>query len=104
MKIETEEELGNITRFIVSSDDTASSYWIGGKFDPEQDTFVWANGEEIGEWAPWMEGHPNTRTPVTRVAAVTVNDVHFRTQFSTESTRFLCELKTGSEEDFDLID
>lgn len=97
--IETQEELGNVTKFIRDSDDTGSTYWVGGKYDTAKKTFVWENGAEIGPWAPWDQGHPDTQTQLTRVYARTVGDIKLRTQFNTVSSRYICELKTGEVEE-----
>lgn len=97
--IETQEELANVTKFIRENDDTGSSYWVGGRYDPDRDTFVWENDVEVGPWAPWDQGHPNTKTQVTRVFARTVGSLKLRTQFNTVTTRYICEMKEGEEEE-----
>lgn len=98
--IETQEELGNVTRFLQSSDDTGATYWVGGKYSPDKGKFVWNSGAEIGPWAPWDQGHPDTQVPVTRVSAYTAaHAFKLRTEFQTVSNRYICELKSGLVEE-----
>ncbi len=60
---------------------------------------MWESDVEIGPWAPWDQGYPNTKTQLTRVFARTVGNLKLRTQFNTVSTRYICEMKDGPEEE-----
>lgn len=96
MYIETAEELAAVTKYLQSSDDTGSTYWTGGKYDPASSTFIWDNGVQVGSFAPWQQGHPDTQLPVTRIAAYVAGGVKLRTQFQTVSNRYICELNNSA--------
>jgi len=97
--IETQEELANVTTFLQSSDDTGATYWVGGKFNTEKQVFEWLNGAELGPWASWDKGMPDTKTQLTRISANTVGSLKLRTQFNTVSNRYICELKDDLPEE-----
>lgn len=91
--IDTAEELAAVVSFLDGSDDTGSSYWTGGRYDPETAAFVWDSGVKVGTFVPWDQGHPDTSVPVTRVSAYTAaGSLKLRTEFQTVSNRYICEL------------
>ncbi len=72
---------------------------MGAKYSPDDGKFVWNSGADVGPWAPWDQGHPNSRLPVTRVSAYTTGGLKLRTQFQTVSNRYICELRSGPIEE-----
>lgn len=82
-----------MAKFLATTDDTGSTYWIGGRYDPDSGEFIWGNGVVIGSFAPWDEGYPDSKVPVTRVSANTAGELKYQTQFETVSLRYICELQ-----------
>jgi len=91
LQIETEEERLLVEEFLQDSDQSASVFWVGGKFQVSSQTFIWENEVPILD-SLWGVNQPSQSKPNSRVAAVTAGQiVDLKAQAATFATRYLCE-------------
>lgn len=90
-----------MSSLLISSDNSGSSYWIGGQYSSRLGNFSWINGAIVGPWAPWDKGHPESQTSATRLYASYIigQSINFRTAYQTALKRYICEVRTSKGEE-----
>lgn len=73
-------------------DETSGTvYWIGGRYNPALASFLWNNDVPVGPWAPWSEGHPDSRVFITRMVYSPIT-ARFQTAYNSQEYRYICEV------------